>query len=189
MERPRDLAPSSRTSADGAGDDEPAIRDASAILARASADEAAVDESAALRDAGSIVARADADEAVASEARLRYRAEGIPPLQPDEAIRPLLGEGERPLAVRRSAALDRREPPPKPDPAAGIGGDLYVTSRRLILVGRHTLTFDLVDIADVVISGERLFLVMRDGSGVTLDVDQPRLLRVQVAAAREAART
>jgi hypothetical protein len=189
VERSLDLAPCSRTSAGGQGDDEPAVRDAAAILARASAGEATEDESAALRDAGSIVARADTDEAVASEARLRYRAEGIPPLQPDEAIRPLLGEDERPLAIRRSAALDRREPPLSPYPAAGIAGDLYVTSRRLILVGRRTLTFDLVDIADVVISGERLFLVMRDGSGVTLDVGQPRLLRVQVAAAREAART
>ena len=79
-------------------------------------------------------------------------------------------------------------PRSNPYPAAGIAGDLYVTSHRLILVGRHTVTFDLADIADVVISGERLLLVMRDGSGVTLDVDQPRLLRVQVAAAREAAR-
>lgn len=144
-------------------------------------------EAASLRDATAIAARADADEVVAAEARLRYRAEGIAPLDPDDAIRPLLDEDEQALAVRRSAALDRREPPVNPYPA-GVAGDLYVTSHRLLLVGRHTMTFDLADIADAVVSGERLLLVMDDGSGITLDVDQPRLLRVQIAAARAAAR-
>jgi hypothetical protein len=144
-------------------------------------------EAASLRDARSIVARADPDQAVAAEARLRYRSQGIAPIEPDEAIRPLLGEDEHPLAVRRSAALDRREPPQSPQ-RAGIAGDLYITSSRLILVGRHTLTFDLADIVDAVISGERLLLIMRDGSGVMLDVDEPHLLRVQIAAARAAAR-
>jgi hypothetical protein len=145
-------------------------------------------EAASLRDATSIAARADADEALAAEARQRYRTDGIPSLAPDPAIRQLLDEHEQALAVRRSAALDRREPPISSHPA-GVAGDLYVTSRRLVLVGRHTLTFDLADIADAVVSGERLLLVMRDGSGMTLDVDQPRLLRVQISAARAAART
>ena len=146
-------------------------------------------EAASLRDAAGIVARTDADEAAATEARLRYRAEGIAPVEPDEAILPLLDEGELPFAVRRSAALDRREPKVGAHPSAGIAGDLYVTSRRLILVGRHTVTFDLADIAEAVLSGELLLLVMRDGSGVALDVDQPRLLRVQIAAAHAPART
>jgi hypothetical protein len=144
-------------------------------------------EATSLRGANSIVARADEDEAVAAEARIRYRAEGIAPLEPDAAIRPLLGEGEFPLAVRLSVALDRREPPQAHRPP-GIAGDLYVTSRRLVLVGRRPLTLDLADVADAVISGERLQLVMRDGTCVTLDVDQPRLLRVQISAARAAAR-
>lgn len=154
---------------------------------RSAPDADAESGAAALRDASSIVARADQDEAIAAEARIRYRADGIEPLQPDAGIRSLLGDGEIPLAVRRSAALDRREPP-RAHQALGVAGDLYVTSRRLVLVGRRTLALDLDAIADAVVAGERLQLVMRDGTCVTLDVDQPRLLRVQISAARAAAR-
>jgi hypothetical protein len=37
------------------------------------------------------------------------------------------------------------------------------------------------------LAGERLLIVMRDGEGVSLGVAQPRLLRVEIAAARVAA--
>ncbi len=143
-------------------------------------------EAPALRDAALILDQAAADEAAAAAARERYRGRGIDPEAPDERIAPLLQPGEQVVAIRRSAALDRREPARTPAPPPGLGGNLYVTSRRLVLVGHRIVAYDLADIEDIVLSGERLFLVMRDGAGLTLDVDGPRLLRVQVAAARTA---
>ncbi len=43
-------------------------------------------------------------------------------------------------------------------------------------------------VAPVALAGERLLLTLRDGSGFALDVSEPRLFRVQVAAALRAAR-
>ena len=107
--------------------------------ARDSLDTVGVDGALALRDAAEIVARAAADEAAADQARERYRTRAMPALEPDARIAPLLGPDEHVLAVRRSAMLDRRQPPPGSDAPAGLAGDLYVTSRRLVLVGRLTL--------------------------------------------------
>ena len=145
-------------------------------------------EQVALRDASAIAARIAADDAAADEARQRYREVGIPPLEPDERLVPLLAPDERPLAVRRSVALDRRQPPLNPEPAAGLAGDLYLTSRRLVLLGHHVLEIDLMEIQEAALSGEILLLALRDGTGVTLEVAEPRLLRVQIAAARSAIR-
>ena len=38
------------------------------------------------------------------------------------------------------------------------------------------------------LSGEQLMLLLRDGQGLTLEVPQPRLLRVELAAARATAK-
>jgi hypothetical protein len=152
-------------------------------------EEEADQQQAALRDASAIIERIAADEAAADEARRRYREGGVSPLEPDERISPLLYPDERPLAVRRSAALDRRQPPLSLEPAAALGGDLYLTSRRLVLLGHHVVEIDLMEIEEAALSGEVLLLALRDGTGVTLRVAQPRLLRVQVAAARSAIRT
>ncbi|MGZ6299308.1 MAG: hypothetical protein ACXWMN_02295 [Candidatus Limnocylindria bacterium] len=141
----------------------------------------------ALRDASAIAERIAADDASADEARQRYREVGIAPLEPDERLAALLGPDEHSLAVRRSVALDRRQPPPSPEPA-GLAGDLYLTSRRLVLLGHHNLEIDLEEIEEAALSGETLLLALRDGTGVTLQVTQPRLLRVQIAAARSAIR-
>ena len=70
----------------------------------------------------------------------------------------------------------------------GLRGDLYLTSVRLMLLGRHEVGFDLDGIDEVMVCGEQLLLVMRDGTGIALDVELPRLLRVEIAAARAAAR-
>jgi hypothetical protein len=99
----------------------------------------------------------------------------------------LLAAGEHVVAVRRSALLDRREPAVGSDVPTGLAGDLYLTSRRLVLVGRLTLSFHLDEIEEAMLSGERLLLVMPGGQGASLDVAQPRLLRVEIAAARVAA--
>jgi hypothetical protein len=142
----------------------------------------------ALRDAAEIVRRATEDESAATDARARYRTEAPQKLEPDERIAALLDHDEWLIAIRTSALLERREPRPGEPLAAGLGGQLAVTSRRLILAGRHVLTFDLVEVEEITLSGDRLLVVMRDGIGVALDVEQPRLLRVQIAAARAAAR-
>ncbi len=142
----------------------------------------------ALRDADAILARATADEADAAEARSRYRLEGIRPVRADGRIARLLDPGEQVLAVHPSVALDRREPVLDARRVRGLAGSLYLTNRRLVLVGRHVLNFDLAGIDDVVPLGEQLHVAMRDGTGITLDVEAPRLLRVQIAAARSALR-
>ena len=127
------------------------------------------------------------DEAAADEARLRYRRRGVEWLDPDERIGPVLEPGERLLAVRRSVAVCRDETlesvatPP-------VLVDLYVTSRRLVLAGPDLIFFELAILDEAVVSRGRLLLALRDGNGLDLEVGQPRLLRVQIAAARSARR-
>lgn len=142
----------------------------------------------ALRDSEDHLARAAADEAAADRARARYRTHPLPSLPPDDQVGPLLASGERVLAVRRSALVDRRQPTPGEQASPGLAGCLYVTSRRLILVGRLTLAYELEVIEEAGLSGERLLLVLRDGHGLAIDVAQPRLLRVELSAARAAAK-
>ena len=143
-------------------------------------------EPGAVRDAGETLARALADEAAADLARARYRTQAMAALPPDEQIGRLLVPGERVVAVRRSALLERRQPQPGARETGGLGGTLYVTSQRLVLVGRASLSFGLGAIQDVMLSGDRLLVVLRDGQGLTVHVQQPRLLRVELAAARAA---
>jgi len=143
----------------------------------------------ALANAGDIVARAAADQAAADEARPRFRRDGLPTLPPDERIAPLLEPGERLVALRHAALLDRREPSPGGRLTPGVAGELFVTSRRLVLLGRVTLSFELAAIEDAVLSGERLLLVLHDGHGVALQIAQPSLLWVEIAAARAYARS
>jgi hypothetical protein len=143
----------------------------------------------AIRDAAEILARAAADEAAADRAREGYRTSPIHPITPDPLIADVLEPGELLLAVRPSAVLERRGPQPDGGAPTGLAGALYVTSRRLILRGRMPLAIALEEIEEVGLSGERLLLVLRDGKGVWLEAPQPRLLRVEIAAARAAART
>ena len=112
----------------------------------------------------------------------------MPALEPDARIAPLLAPDEHLFAVRRSVMLDRYPSRSGSDLPIGVGGDLYLTARRLVLLGRIALSFDLDEIEEVGLSGERLLLVMRNGSSVSLDVAEPRLLRVEIGSARAAAR-
>jgi hypothetical protein len=108
-------------------------------------------------------------------------------LDPDERIGPMLEPGERLVAIRRSAVAYRDETlesvatPP-------VVVDLYVTSRRLVLAGPDLIIFDLAALDEAVVSHERLLIVLRDGVGLVIEVGQPRLLRVEIAAARAAQR-
>jgi hypothetical protein len=127
---------------------------------------------------------ARADEARAEETRRRLRSQGIIPIEPEPSLG-LLGEpGERVLALRHAVALDRRQP--RATPPTGIEGDLYVTTHRVIHIGRQPVVFELRDIVDALIIGERLVIVAADGYSVSLDVHDPRSLRVEIAAARAA---
>ncbi len=127
---------------------------------------------------------AQMDEEEASEARRRYRSEGIEPLEPDARIGPLLAPGEVVFAHHRVVALARRQRSKEIVPSAQMRGHLYVTSARLVHVGPSVLTIDLDDIEDAALAGELVLLIVRGGVGITLDSDRPRLLRVQMAAAR-----
>ncbi len=127
------------------------------------------------------------DETLAAEARARARRQGLMALEPDDAIRPLLRPGECVFGWRREAMLDRRQPS-TPDAREGVRGELYLTSHRLILLGRPVVDIGLECITEVGIAGERLFLVLADGSSAAIDVAMPRLLRVEISVTRAAGR-
>jgi hypothetical protein len=143
---------------------------------------ASTEEGPALRDAALTAARIADDEAAADAARDRLLREPLPWIDPDPRIAPHLDAGEAIHDLRRSAML--REP--GEDRAHGYGGMLYLTARRLIHLGKVTVSVQLADIVETSIAGERLLLALRDGEGLTLEVDRPRHLRVEIAAAQRA---
>lgn len=144
----------------------------------------AADQPAALRDAAAIAARVAADEAAADAERTRLRTHRLPILEVTAHRPPPLRADEVLHAIRPTALLERA---PAPLPS---GGTLYLTSRRLIHVGaEETTEIELESIVDIAVALERLLLMgLADGSDMAIEVDQPRLLRVQLAAARAAAR-
>ena len=82
----------------------------------------------------------------------------------------LLLPGEQLVAHRGAALLDRRQARRQRRPV----GDLYLTSARLLFVGSPRASIPL----------ESIQLMLRGGFGVSIDVERPRLLREQIAAAR-----
>jgi len=98
----------------------------------------------------------------------------------------MLAPGERLVAVRRDVWLERRTG--WRDPGAGLRGDFYVTTRRLVHLGRLPIEFSLCEIREAVVAERALRLVVGENRGVEIEVDDPRLLRVEIAAVREAAR-
>ncbi len=148
-------------------------RDASADLV-----EEPTEDGPALRDAATAVERAAADEALASAARDMFLVSPVPVIDADERVLPHLLPGEKLHGLRRRAILRA----PGDDRALGYGGSLYLTSRRLIHLGQVIVTVQLTDIVEASLAGERLLLTLRDGEGLTLDLDRPRLLRAEIAA-------
>ena len=148
-------------------------RDTSADLV-----EESTEEGPALRDAATAVERAAADEALASAARDMFLVSPVPVMEADELVLPHLLPGENVHGLRRHAILRA----PGDDRALGYGGSLYLTSRRLIHLGQVIVTVQLTDIVEASLAGERLLLTLRDGEGLTLDLDRPRLLRAEMAA-------
>ncbi len=102
----------------------------------------------------------------------------VPEIEADDNIAPHLFEGELVHDLRRHAILKA----PGGDAALGYGGTLYLTSRRLIHLGQVVMTVRLTDIVESSLAGERLLLTLRDGEGLALDLDRPRLLRAEMAA-------
>jgi hypothetical protein len=129
----------------------------------------------------------DADERAATDARRRYQSGPMASLAPDAVIAEHLAPGEQVLAVRPCVGFEQR-----PGSAAGtIGGRavLYLTNRRIILYSAPLIEIDLDDIQEVLVASGRLLLVLGDGAGVVIETELPRLLRVEIAAARSAARS
>jgi hypothetical protein len=147
-------------------------------------------DATSVRDAQRIAERIARDETLADEARERYRTVGLPVLEPS-ALLGMLKPGERLHAVHRMAMLEVGwRGATGADPNLPHGGTLYVTSQRLVHRGTEDGTWAFGDIDEMAVALERLLLVrMRDGSDLAIEVDQPRLLRVQLAAARAASRS
>jgi hypothetical protein len=141
-------------------------------------------DSPALRDAAILLARTEADEEAAAAARAQYETEGLPTLPTEESLAPEL-RGDEVLHARRSSAMLNRLDGAGTLP--GYAGTLYLTSRRLIHIGHVTFTVPLTQIEEVSIVGERLLLTLSSGEGVSLDVAEPRLLRVMIGMARKTA--
>ena len=135
---------------------------------------------AALRDAEAIAARVTADERAADEERERLAREPLPVVAARAEQVFQRWPGEIIHAERHAAMVERGKDAPL------SGGTLYLTSRRLVHVGREAVVeIDLERIADMAVALERLLLIeLTDGSDLAIEVDGPRLLRVQVAAAR-----
>ena len=143
------------------------------------------EEGPALRDATETASRIEADEAAAVEVRDRLHAAPLPSLAPDEAIGPHLAGDELVHGLRARAILKA----PGDDRALGYGGTLYLTSRRLVHIGQVTVNVQLADIAETSLAGERLLVALSDSEGLVLDVERPRQLRAEIAAAIRALRS
>jgi hypothetical protein len=137
-----------------------------------------------LRDAEAIAARVAADEQEADAERERLAREPLPVLEAQAEILFQLVPAEQLHAERRAALVERGQ---EGQPS---GGTLYLTSHRLVHIGTEAVEEVRLDaITDMAVAMERLLLIeLADGSDLAIEVDQPRLLRVQVAAARAALR-
>ncbi|MEO8510171.1 MAG: hypothetical protein ABI534_02915 [Chloroflexota bacterium] len=140
----------------------------------------------ALRDAARVSERIALDEAAAEAAREGYRVHGLPRLSPEGALDlepDELVHAHRPAALLEHSSADsdsHREP--------GFGA-LWVTSRRLVHAGPSPTSVRLEDIDEMAVAVGRLLLArLRNGAGLAIETDQPRLLRVVLAAAIEVAR-
>ena len=128
------------------------------------------------------------DEEAAGQARDRYRTSGLAPLTADQGLAELLRPGERVFALHGDVTARCRPLDAGSVDAATAVGTLLLTSARIVVAGTGVVDVDLEDIEEAVISGDRLLLVLRHGTGLSLELAQPRLLRVQVAAARSVTR-
>jgi hypothetical protein len=144
-----------------------------------------LDVGAGIRDAEDILERAREDEREAFEARVLYRTEGLPAIEPDAAIEEHIRAGETVVSVRPSSVISRHQHGDATDDHAGR---LYLTTQRLVLLGHSDVEVELDQIDELALAGERLLVTLTDRTGLSIDADRPRLLRVQIAAALTAGR-
>jgi hypothetical protein len=129
------------------------------------------------------------DEEEALRARSRYRRSGIPALDPDPSVGPLLHPDERVFGLRDRAVVRRIEIEQDLRSVVSEEGPLYVTDRRLLQLGERGMSIDLLEIDELTMSDDRILVTLGGSRGVTLDVDSPHQLRVLIAAAKAALRT
>ncbi len=148
--------------------------------AKATLDEAAV------RDAEAVVERALADEHAAIDLRQRLKSEPLPTIEPADDVAAMLAPDEQVITVRDAVVVERDRSGPSPEDRLIR---LVVTTARLILIGRaaRSIPFDRID--EVSVAGEKVLVSLIDGEGLSLDAGGPRLLRLQIAAARSGIRT
>jgi hypothetical protein len=136
------------------------------------------------QDAAPAATDEELDEEAAALARDRYRTSGLAPLSTDERLASLLHPGERVFALHEHVTAGRRALRAGSAEPATATGTLLLTSLRILVAGDAIVEVGLEDIEEAVISGDQLLLVLRYGQGLALSLERPRLLRVQVAAAR-----
>ena len=138
-----------------------------------------------IRDAEAILERSREDERAAFDARALYRTEGLPPIEADGTIAESIRPGEIVVSVRGSSVVGRHL---RGDGNDDFAGRLYLTSQRLVVLGHTSLEVELDEVDELALAGERLLVTLNDGTGLSIDAIQPRLLRVQIAAALTAGR-
>jgi hypothetical protein len=122
------------------------------------------------------------DDVLATSARARFRSEGIVGIEPDERMAAVLGQDEELVAVRQSASIERLSEAR----GSSTSRPLAITPERLLILDAElpvTLA-SLEELDDVTVVTDRLLVLLRDGAGFTITTSQPRLLRVELAAAR-----
>lgn len=133
------------------------------------------------RTAGAHAHRGLDEEAAADDARRALRTAGIVPIEPDARVATMLEPDERVLTLRRAVFVAGGS---SPDERPIGRGDLYVTDRRLLLLADPLLSVCLEGILEAEVRDRRLLLRIDNADGLSVEVDDPRVLRVQIGAAR-----
>jgi hypothetical protein len=94
----------------------------------------------------------------------------------------VLGSDEQLLAIRELATVESLSMRDEP---ASFGRLAVTTKRLLMMMGAQSITLArLEEIDDVALVTDRLLVMLTTGSSFTINTAQPRLLRVELAAAR-----
>ena len=138
-----------------------------------------------LADPSGIPSAHEADDAAAARAaRSCYAEHGLRCVEPDAALGPLLLTSERVVAASRGVVVHARFEPGSAEGHRCDPGDLYVTTRRIVLVGQRASCLALDTIRDAVVANDRLVLILDGGRAVAVETPRPQLLRAHIAIAR-----